>query len=437
VGVTPLITSPADSPAADDSEAYDARPAKLRKLIQVDEEAASVGATPVITTPAEPRSPLTTANSETAIAADEAAGATVEEPKISKNQLKKQRRHERWESGREDRKLKRKEKLKEKKERRREEWAAANKPDENGNIPPPPSTRPSRNTPGSGTQVPITVVFDCSWEDLMFDAELKSLALQITRCYSDNRKAKYRTHLAISNWGGKMKERFEGVLGNQHTSWKGFKFFEEDFVEVGKKSREWMTGERGGVVAGAMKGAIAAGETEGEMKAEAEAPETGDKPSDAEGEVIYLSSESENTLTTLDPNCTYIIGGLVDKNRHKGVCHKRAVERGIKTAKLPIGEFLEMKSRQVLVTNHVLEIMLKWLELGDWGQAFMAVLPERKGAKLKEERSGSGTPADSNGLEEADDEEGEDEEMQDSTSDTAADTAQAAATAAVQEKATQ
>ncbi|KAG9202157.1 tRNA (guanine(9)-N(1))-methyltransferase [Epicoccum nigrum] len=437
VGVTPLITSPADSPAADDSEAYDARPAKLRKLIQVDEEAASVGATPVITTPAEPRSPLTTANSETAIAADEAAGAIVEEPKISKNQLKKQRRHERWESGREDRKLKRKEKLKEKKERRREEWAAANKPDENGNIPPPPSTRPSRNTPGSGTQVPITVVFDCSWEDLMFDAELKSLALQITRCYSDNRKAKYRTHLAISNWGGKMKERFEGVLGNQHTSWKGFKFFEEDFVEVGKKSREWMTGERGGVVAGAMKGAIAAGETEGEVKAEAEAPETGDKPSDAEGEVIYLSSESENTLTTLDPNCTYIIGGLVDKNRHKGVCHKRAVERGIKTAKLPIGEFLEMKSRQVLVTNHVLEIMLKWLELGDWGQAFMAVLPERKGAKLKEERSGSGTPADSNGLEEADDEEGEDEEMQDSTSDIAADTAQAAATAAVQQEATQ
>jgi tRNA (guanine9-N1)-methyltransferase len=178
-----------------------------------------------------------------------------------------------------------------------------------------------------------------------------------------------------------------------------------------------------------MKGAITAGETEGEGDAEAE---TEDKPSDAEGEVIYLSSESENTLTTLDPNCTYIIGGLVDKNRHKGVCHKRAVERGIKTAKLPIGEFLEMKSRQVLVTNHVLEIMLKWLELGDWGQAFMAVLPERKGAKLKGEGSGSGTPADSNELEEADD-----EEMQDSTSDTAADTAQAAATAAVQEKATQ
>jgi tRNA (guanine9-N1)-methyltransferase len=102
-----------------------------------------------------------------------------------------------------------------------------------------------------------------------------------------------------------------------------------------------------------------------------------------EGEIVYLSSESDNVLTHLKPNSTYIIGGLVDKNRHKGICHRRAVERGIKTAKLPIGQYLEMKSRQVLVTNHVLEIMLKWMEFGDWGKAFMAVMPERKGAKLK------------------------------------------------------
>lgn len=440
VGVTPAYTSPVDSPAlTEDSEAYDARPAKIRKLAQMQEDAAaSVGVTPSYTTPVDPQSPVTTSNSESAIAAEEAAGGAIEEPKISKNQLKKQRRHERWESGREDRKVKRKEKAKERKERRREAWAASNTPDENGNLPQLPSTRPSRHTAGSGTQVPITVVFDCSWEDLMFDAELKSLGLQITRCYSDNRKAKYRTHLAVSNWGGKMKERFEGVLGNQHTSWKGFRFFEEDFVEVSKQSRDWMTGPRGGVVAGAMKGPVAeTGQAEDaavdaqpstDATPQASSSETSDQPSDAPGEIIYLSSESENTLTTLNPNSTYIIGGLVDKNRHKGVCHKRAVERGIKTAKLPIGEFLEMKSRQVLVTNHVLEIMLKWLELGDWGKAFMAVLPERKGAKLR----GEGTSAE--GGEGGEDEhENEDEEMQEgggAAEETAAETAQAAAAAA-------
>lgn len=428
VGVTPSYTSPVDSPAPTEaSEATDSetRPAKLRKLAHLQEDAAaSVGATPSYTTPINSPGPVITTNSESAIVADEASGSTIEETKISKNQLKKQRRHERWESGREDRKLKRKEKAKEKKERRREAWAAEHQPDENGEIPKLPSVRPPRHTAGNGTQVPITVVFDCDFEDLMFDNELKSLGLQITRCYSDNRKAQFRTHLALSSFGGKMKERFEGILGGQHKSWKGFRFFEEDFVEVSKKSREWMIGPRGGVVAGAMK-TVGQGSEDKETEAE-------DKPSDEEGEIVYLSSESDNILTTLKPNSTYIIGGLVDKNRHKGVCHKRAVERGIKTAKLPIGEFLEMKSRQVLVTNHVLEIMLKWLEFGDWGKAFMAVLPERKGAKLKGEES---TTTESNENEERGDQEMSDAAQETDpavvpvTGETAADTAQAVAAA--------
>jgi tRNA (guanine9-N1)-methyltransferase len=266
----------------------------------------------------------------------------------------------------------------------------------------------------------------------MFDNELKSLGLQITRCYSDNRKAAFRTHLALSSFGGKMKERFDGILDKQYTSWKGFRFFEEDFVEVSQKSREWMTGPRGGVVAGAMKSA-----STNENPEEQDTERQEDKPSDEEGEIVYLSSESDETLTHLKPNSTYIIGGLVDKNRHKGVCHKRAVAKGIKTAKLPIGEFLEMKSRQVLVTNHVLEIMLKWLEFGDWGKAFMAVLPERKGAKLKGEgEENTGEEQDDQVM--ADAEKGTDADA--ASEETAAETAQnaaAAATTAVQEEAAQ
>jgi tRNA (guanine9-N1)-methyltransferase len=267
--------------------------------------------------------------------------------------------------------LKRKEKVKEKKERRREEWAKM-PTDENGKRPRPPPSRPPRQA--TGKQVPITVIFDCDFEELMFDNELKSLGLQITRCYSDNRKANFRAHLALSSFGGKMKERFDGILAKQYTSWKGFQFFEEDFVEVSEKAKQWMSGPEGGKVLGALKTSAESNSSSEQEQAEA---------AEEEGEVVYLSSESDNVLTHLKPNSTYIIGGLVDKNRHKGICHKRAVERGIKTAKLPIGEYLEMKSRQVLVTNHVLEIMLKWMEFGDWGKAFMAVMPERKGAKLK------------------------------------------------------
>ncbi|KAH7378689.1 guanine-1-methyltransferase-domain-containing protein [Pyrenochaeta sp. MPI-SDFR-AT-0127] len=353
------------------------RPAKMRKLGHVggNEDAPDENMVPASEN-LDSQASMTSENREAlgtaGITSEAGAEGEDESPKLSKNQLKKQKRHERWEAGREDRKQKRKEKIKEKKERRREAWAQENT-DANGVTLPRPSSKPPRHSAGNGTQLPITVIFDCDFEDLMFDHELKSLGLQITRCYSDNRKAKFRAHLALSSFGGKMKERFNGILAQQYTSWKGFQFFEEDFVAVAEKSKDWMTGPKGGEIAGALK------------SSEEEEPSAQEKTEAAEeGEIVYLSAESDNVLTHLKPNSTYIIGGLVDKNRHKGICHKRAVNRGIKTAKLPIGEFLEMKSRQVLVTNHVLEIMLKWMEFGDWGKAFMEVIPKRKGGKLRE-----------------------------------------------------
>lgn len=317
-------------------------------------------------------------------------------PKLSKSQMKKQARLARWEAGREDRKVKRKEKAQERKQRKREAYAELRAKGESTEH---LQTRTARRDQPSGTLVPITIIFDCAFDDLMHENELKSLGLQITRCYSDNRKAPYRCHMAVSSFGGKLKERFDGILGKQYTSWKGVHFSEEDFVKVSEMATEWMSGTKGGQVAGALTQAGDAGSEErvvteatGENRNEASEASHEKQPDgpqaaeeEEEGEVVYLSAESDVTLERLKPNSTYIIGGLVDKNRHKGVCYKRARNRGIKTAKLPIGEFLQMKSRQVLVTNHVLEIMLKWLEFGDWGKAFLEVLPKRKEATLKDE----------------------------------------------------
>jgi len=100
---------------------------------------------------------------------------------------------------------------------------------------------------------------------------------------------------------------------------------------------------------------------------------------------VYLSSDSDETLAELKPYSTYIVGGLVDKNREKGICHKRAVQEGVRTARLPIGDYMDMASRKVLATNHVNEIMLRWLECGNWGEAFMKVIPKRKGGHLKDQ----------------------------------------------------
>ncbi|KAH7393864.1 guanine-1-methyltransferase-domain-containing protein [Phaeosphaeria sp. MPI-PUGE-AT-0046c] len=354
----------------------DERPYKMRKLEHEDEEDVVLNdemAATSATSNGHP--PMIAEESENTPSTGDVPDGADGEPKISKNQLKKLRRHERWEAGRDDRKLKRKEKAKERKERKREAWKEQNV-DENGNVPKMPPSRPPRHFAGHGSQVPITVVFDCDFEEYMYDHELKSLGLQITRCFSDNRKAKYRTHLALSSFGGKMKERFDGILAQQYKSWRGFQFFEEDFVAVAERSKEWMESPKEEDDLGALRPTATTSDPNGEATSD----DTG-----GEGEIVYLSSESDNVLTHLKPNSTYIIGGLVDKNRHKGICHRRAVNRGIKTAKLPIKEYLEMQDRQVLVTNHVLEILLKWMEFGDWGKAFMEVMPKRKGGKLRED----------------------------------------------------
>lgn len=250
-----------------------------------------------------------------------------------------------------------------------------------------------------------------------------SLGQQITRCYSDNKHAKYRAHLVVSSFGGRLKERYETVLSNHHLGWKGVTFSEKFFVDAGKDIHDVMVGPEGGRVKGALLDALlptdnfpvtaqasatseetqqlnepasrpeeqptisppqAANGPESSIPSKSEStPQVPDIPIPTTPQIVYLSSDSEHTLDTLSPYTTYVIGGIVDKNRHKGLCHRRANELGIPTAKLPIGEYMQMQSRTVLTTNHVVEIMANWLETGDWGEAFLKAIPKRKEAVLR------------------------------------------------------
>ena len=296
---------------------------------------------------------------------------------LSKNQLKKLKRQQEWEASRDFRKAKRKEKIQGKKERKRAAFeeaasAAVVANSANGDETYENSNEEPKGVPRHrAVQIPVTFVLDCDFDDLMLDKERISLAAQLTRCYSDNHKAPFKAHLAMCSFGGKLKDRFENVLSGHHHSWKGVKFLDGDFVEAADQAKEWMKGDAWGKLDG-----MFAAEYQHEESAMAEDTES--------AEVVYLTSDSPHTLTELRPYSTYIIGGIVDRNRHKGICYKRATDRGIKTAKLPISDYMQMTSRFVLATNHVAEIMLRWLELGNWGEAFLRVVPKRKGGVLKE-----------------------------------------------------
>jgi tRNA (guanine9-N1)-methyltransferase len=288
-------------------------------------------------------------------------------PAMSKNQMKKLRKAERYQEKRAFLKSQKKDKLVEKKERRRkmfEEARAAGGQEAVNKL--RETIRSTKPKQVRSTLIPLAFVMDCSYDDLMEERERISLAGQLTRSYSDNNRAIYHGRIMFSSFDKLLKERFDTVLWS-HKNWKHIRIMQEDFVHAAGVAKEEMSGPRGGKLVGPF----------------ADQPDA--KPED--GETIYLSSDSENILTELKPYSTYIVGALVDKNRHKAVCYKHAVAKGIKTAKLPIGQYIEMAHRPVLATNHVVEIMLKWLEVRDWGEAFMSVIPTRKGGALKGKRS--------------------------------------------------
>jgi tRNA (guanine9-N1)-methyltransferase len=430
------------------------RPSKIRKLDTSEEppakaeEAPKENEKPTNDQPAnEPEDPNEEQN-ESEKGNQEQAQDTSN---LSKSQQKKLRRKQEWEAGKEYRRVLRRQKHKEKQARKAEARAELEAKYKSGELEPPVSV-PGKKGPSRPIQVPVTLILDCDFNELMLEKEIISLSAQLTRCYSDNKCSPYRSHLVMSSWGGSLKDRFETVLSSNHLSWKGVKFTEGNFVDAAKEMDSIMRGPKGGREVGALapkkeeataetkeNGSLVAPETKAEavdtiVKTEEpplnsdiskpdpeqktktdsiSAPSAPEKPSSkpeeptlkAEPQIVYLSSDSPDTLTSLSPNTSYIIGGIVDKNRHKGLCYKRACELGIPTAKLPIGEYMTMQSRSVLAINHVVEIMLKWLETGDWGEAFLSVIPKRKEAKLKnsnqvkkEEESESESDAEMSGM---------------------------------------
>jgi tRNA (guanine9-N1)-methyltransferase len=324
-------------------------------------------------------------------------------PPLSKNQQRKLKRRKVWEDKKAERTLQRKDKRHEKRERKRLEYEQACAQAAAEGRPPPERTRPERErNPEKQTRVPVSIVIDCQFESYMLEKELVSMSSQVTRCYSDNRTARFPVHLYVSSFGGTLQKRYDEVQGGQYNRWKGICFAKEDFVEASKLAQEAMSLEQGGSLAGALAEAasteeatdaltILADSNHHDKKQGAIIPEP--EPEDVDHTIVYLTADSPYTLERLSANTTYVVGGIIDRNREKGLCYKIARQRKVRTAKLPIGEYMVLRDRHVLTTNQVVEIMLRWLEEGDWGAAFMKVIPQRKGGQLKAEEEDGDKPA--------------------------------------------
>ncbi|RDA95037.1 hypothetical protein CP533_2068 [Ophiocordyceps camponoti-saundersi (nom. inval.)] len=332
---------------------------------------------------------------------------------LSKNALKRLRKQEEWEQGRESRRKRRREKRIDRRQRRREEKrvcavAADNNDGDDGEDDDAAVAPSVAGTDNHQEQMvvtaenkkrmkkqqitmPVAIVVDCDFESYMTDKERVSLASQLTRCYSANRQATCRAHLCMAGWQGKIRHRFRDVLGDQQRHWKGVAFVEGDYLVCADEARRRMTEQS---PASSLDGPLAQSDSPAWVKDDQEDDGSAPPLDEANTDVVYLTSESPYTLQRLEPNTVYVVGGLVDRNREKGLCYRRAREKGIRTARLPITQFMRMQSRRVLATNHVVEILLRWLECGNWGDAFLAVIPKRKGGSLIRDDDGQSSVRD-------------------------------------------
>ncbi|MBW0487989.1 hypothetical protein O181_027704 [Austropuccinia psidii MF-1] len=273
---------------------------------------------------------------------------------ISKNQLKRQLKRERILA---ERPAKRQAEKARKKLKRLEQSKLQSQT--------PPKTQDDHRKLNQPTQLfRSTILFDCSFDDKMSEKEVMSLDCQLAHSYSVNRKSNFKFQkLICASFNGKLQQRFQSN-GNQHLNWKSFQFTSEPISSL-----------------------VSNPPTANSLAALFPSKATNPPSSSSNGDVkkiepinlIYLTADSPNVLETIDEDKVYIIGAIVDHNRHKNLCLNLAIKQGFHHAQLPIGQYMsELKTRKVLTVNQVMEIMVSWLSERDWRKSFEQVIPLRK-----------------------------------------------------------
>lgn len=231
----------------------------------------------------------------------------------------------------------------------------------------------ARRAAAKGTEEnvwPGAIVVDLGFDSLMTDNEITSMCSQLTYVYAANRTAKCPVASVLhTGFSPEASPRLWEKMGKlQWHRWNRMSFWEGG-VDALAGAMRTQAGEGAATEA---NGGGATGETNGEESGTSgqatnpppssepdRGPSTADLsdpriPFPATRQLVYLSADAEEELSTLSEDEVYIIGGIVDRNRHKNLCQNKAEQLGIRTARLPIGTFIEnLPTRKVLTVNQV------------------------------------------------------------------------------------
>ena len=216
------------------------------------------------------------------------------------------------------------------------------------------------------------ICIDCSFESYMTPKEINSLAIQIRYCYSSNKRSTHPCQLTATSIGTASSNRGKDDCTNtdDNATNRNIKDVTDNNCITLNHLRK------------------VNGFDEWSNYAFQVTSDSFDQYFHNNLQnMVYLTSDSENTIATLENDKIYVIGGIVDRNRYKQLTYQRATTLGMATAKLPIDEYLStMPSTRVLTTNHVFDLLIKYKEHnGCWKKALAEVLPIRKDAKFAEE----------------------------------------------------
>ncbi|KZT29448.1 hypothetical protein NEOLEDRAFT_600845 [Neolentinus lepideus HHB14362 ss-1] len=309
--------------------------------------------------------------------------ATDQVQPLSKSAQKKLARAARYADLKQERRAREKEQRKEKK-RIRAEKRAAGELDSDEEREDDARRKRRKGDAGRKTVFGARVVVDLGFDELMSEKEIISLSSQLAYTYSANRHSSNPfSSLLFTCLNGRTLTRLETVGDASYKRWSntewwtdGYeKLWEENSPPTDAASEEQPTE---GVSVQIQSSEAAAESDQAEKSLESDPQQNAHSKALKNG-VIYLTADSSDELLELKEDETYIIGGIVDRNRYKNLCFNKANGQGIRTARLPIGTYLShFPTRKVLTVNQVFEIMLKWVETRDWEQALYAVMPKRK-----------------------------------------------------------
>ncbi|XP_037020010.2 tRNA methyltransferase 10 homolog B isoform X2 [Artibeus jamaicensis] len=106
--------------------------------------------------------------------------------------------------------------------------------------------------------------------------------------------------------------------------------------------------------------------------------------------LVYLTPDSECALEDVDLNKVYILGGLVDESIQKKVTFQKAQEHSVKTARLPIQEYMVRRQNgknyhsEILTINQVFDILSTYFETQNWPEALKRGVSSRRGYVLQD-----------------------------------------------------